>query len=164
MTFLLSPRLWIALALVAVLGFTHFTTYRVGKGVVRAEWDKDKAERMAQALEAEQTARAREQQLVAERKKLEDRYVQNKRQADISAAAARAELERLRDELGAPRGPASADPAAPVRADGRAGLESELLGTCASALVGMAATLDDTVAKVIGLQSYIKAVCRAPAQ
>jgi hypothetical protein len=162
MTILLNPRLWIALALAAVLGFTHFTAYRAGKGVVRAEWDKDKAARMAQALEAEQAARQREQQLVAERKKVEDRYVQDKRKADIAAAGARAELERLRIELAAPRGAAPADPAAAPRADGRAGLESELLGHCAKALVGMAQEADRLETVVVGLQQYVRQVCVRP--
>lgn len=161
MTLLLSPRLWAVLALAAVLGFTHFTAYRTGKGVVRAEWDKDKAQRMAQALEAEQAARKKEQELVAERKKLEDRYAQNKRKADISAAAARTELDRLRDELAAPRDRASKDPATASRADAGT-FEGQLLGACATALVAVASDADRLAAQVVGLQQYVAGVCQKP--
>ena len=42
---LLSPRLWIALALAAVLAGTHFAAYRSGRAAVTADWD---VERLAQ--------------------------------------------------------------------------------------------------------------------
>lgn len=162
MMLLLNPRLWIALALAAVLGVTHMAVYRGGKSVVRAQWEQDKAARAAQALAAEQAARAREQQLVAERKKLEDRYVQSKRKADASAASARGELDRLRDELSTFRDPAAADSAPAGRADGRAGLESQLLGHCATTLIGLAQEADRLGALVVGLQDYVKNVCQKP--
>lgn len=160
MTILLNPRVWIALALAAVLGFTHFSTYRMGKAVVRAEWDKDKAARVAQAMAAEQAARAREQQLVAERQKAEEVYVQQKRKAAAAVAGALTELDRLRDELAAPGGRACKDPAAPAGAYGGAGLESDLLGHCATALVRMAQEADRLETVVVGLQGYVKNVCQ----
>lgn len=42
MALLLNPRVIIALALVAFLGFTHFSAYRSGKATVRAEFDQYK--------------------------------------------------------------------------------------------------------------------------
>ena len=64
MTALLSPRLLIALVLVAVLGFSHFSMYRKGRADVRQAWDAAKVtqERAAQ----EQAARMRELQRQAE--------------------------------------------------------------------------------------------------
>lgn len=162
MTLLLSPRLWIALALAAVLGFTHFTAYRAGKGVVRAQWEADKAQRMAQALEAEQAARKKEQELLVQRDRAEKRYADEKRKAAVAAAGADAELGRLRDELAAPRRRAGEDPASAARVDGGAGLESELLGHCATALVRMAQEADRLEAVVVGLQQYVKQVCVRP--
>jgi hypothetical protein len=162
MTFLLSPRLWIALALIVVLGLSHRMAYRAGAGAVQTQWDKDRARHLAQALEAERAARQREQQLVAERKKLEDRYVDEKRKAAAAAAGARTELDRLRDELAAPRRPASEDPAPAARVDDRAGPERELLGHCATALVGMAQEADRLETVVVGLQQYVKQVCLRP--
>lgn len=161
MLYLLDPRVWIAAALLVVLTFTHTMTYRAGKNAVRTAWDKDIAARTAQALETEQKNRAKEQQLVAARQQAETRYVEEKRKAAAAATGAKSELDRLRDELAAPRNSACPNPAAPARSNGGAGLESELLGHCATALVGMAAEADRLEAQVVGLQQYVKQVCLA---
>lgn len=160
MYWLLNPRVWVAAVLLVVLGATHFTAYRSGKAVVRAQWDKERAELAAKALDAERAARRKEQALVAERKKLEDKYVEDKRKADAAAAGARTELDRLRDAIaGAPGCPAAADPAAAGRAAGAARLELELLGACATALTDLAAEADRLETRVVGLQQYVKQVC-----
>ena len=144
-------RLVIISIVAVVLAGTHWKAYINGQKNVRAEYQ-------AKQLAAEQAAREREQELVAERKKLEDRYVQSKRKADISAAAARAELERLRDQLAA-GGAATADPTAAIRADAGT-VEGQLLGACASALVAVAEDADRLSAQVVGLQDYVRGVCR----
>lgn len=66
MSLLLSPRLWIALALAAALAFTHLTVYRAGRHAVQAQWDEAKVaqERAAQA----QAERNRELQRAAEKR------------------------------------------------------------------------------------------------
>lgn len=158
---LINPRLWITLALVIVLAFTHFVSYRYGRATVRAQWEQDKAQRTQQALAAEQAARAREQELIDKRKKLEDRYAQNKRKADAAAAGARTELGRLRDQLAAAGGQTPADPAAPARADAAPSAERAVISECAGALVEMAANADRLSATVTGLQGYVSEVCRA---
>ena len=160
MYWLLSPRVWVAAALLVVLGATHFTAYRSGKAVVRAQWDKERAELATKALDAERAARKKEQALAAERKKLEDRYAQDKRKAADAAAGAQSELDRLRDALAAaPSCPATANPAAASRAAGAARLEFELLGACATALTDLAAEADRLETRVVSLQSYVKEVC-----
>ena len=55
MAILLSPRLWIAVALAALLGWTHHTAYQAGKDRVQARWDTAKAsEAMQRASDLEQ--------------------------------------------------------------------------------------------------------------
>ena len=66
MTAFLNPRFWIGLALVAVLAWSHGFAYKAGRVNVRAQWDKERAELVAAALAAEQTARTKEQSLQAE--------------------------------------------------------------------------------------------------
>jgi len=161
MFYLLDPRVWIFAALLAGLAASHTIAYQKGKAVVRAEWNKDIAERAAQALEAERQNRAKEQQLVAARQRAETKYVEQKRRAADTARGAKSELERLRNELAARRGQAGAGSAAAGGNHGRAGLEAELLGRCAEALVGVAADADRLGAQVVGLQGYVKQVCLA---
>lgn len=111
---------------------------------------------------AEQGAREREQALNQARQKAEERYVEEKRLAAVAADRARAELDGLRDTLYALDAPAAGqDPAAACRTDAGA-LERQLLGQCASALVGVAGEADRLAAQVLGLQGYVREVCRAP--
>ena len=55
---LLSPRVWIAVAVVIALAASHWKAYRTGQDAINAEWQADIAQRTAQALEASETARA----------------------------------------------------------------------------------------------------------
>ncbi len=57
MSLLLNIRVLIALAIVAALGFSHFTVYRAGKNNVRTEW---KAATAASNIEANRMERARQ--------------------------------------------------------------------------------------------------------
>jgi hypothetical protein len=83
-----------ALALAAVLSFTHFTAYRAGKGVIRAEWTASvaQANKELRALENRRQDRADEAAGLAAT-----------RQARIvaDAAGARRESAGLRDDLNA---------------------------------------------------------------
>lgn len=54
---LLNPRVWIALAILAALTFTHFTAYRHGKSIVRAEWTAAVAEANREARRIEERRR-----------------------------------------------------------------------------------------------------------
>ena len=111
---------------------------------------------------AEQAARNREQALSVSRQQAEEKYVQEKTKAATAANRARGELDGLRNELyalSAPKPGASAT--APSRADAGP-IERQLLGECASALVGVAAEADRLAAVVVGLQRYTAEVCLAP--
>lgn len=147
-------RLTFAGVVLLVLAATHWKAYH--SGMTSAE-----AKAARQALVAEQVAREREQQLVLARQKVEERYAQEKRVLQRSAAGAQSELDRLRDELAGGR-QAGSDPTAPGRADGSASLERELLSSCAGALVQLAAEADGLAARLIGLQGYVREVCLAP--
>lgn len=161
MFYLLNPRVWIAAVVLVVLGATHFTAYRAGKAGVQAAWDKERAELVAKALEAEQAARKKEQTLVAARQQAEKRYVEERRKAATAALAAQSALDGLRNELAArDRDLAAADSAASTRVNGGARLERELLGACATALTDLAAEADRLEARIVGLQGYVKQVCQ----
>ena len=163
MFYLLNPRVWIAVIAITALGVTHFATFRAGKGVVRAEWNKEKVVQLEAARQQEAAFRKKERELVSAKQLAEEKYAQLKKRNERSAADTRLELDRLRDQLAAAPalGGAAEDPAALARAAGGTGLERELLGACASALVGMAATADGLEARIVGLQSYVKNVCLA---
>ena len=144
-------KLTLAIVVAVALAGTHWKAYVEGKHVVQAEWNKER-------LVAEKAAREKEQALVAGKQKAEEAYVQEKRKAARAAADARTELDRLRSALSAGGEPAQAAASGP-RINDRAGLESELLGQCAAALVSMAAEADRLEAWIVGLQGYVKNVC-----
>lgn len=110
---------------------------------------------------AEQLAREREQALNVARQKAEERYVQEKRKAAVAAGRARSELDGLRDELYALGTTAAGQGSATACRVDAGTIERELLGQCAAALVGVAAEADRMAAQVIGLQGYVREVCRA---
>lgn len=114
-----------------------------------------------QLQKAEQAARQREQSLSVFRQQAEEKYVQEKNRAAAAASRARTELDGLRDALYAARTVPGQGACTAGGADARARLEGELLGQCASALVGMAAEADRLAAVVVGLQGYVKGVCLA---
>lgn len=77
MSLLLNPRVWIALALAAALGFSHFTAYKRGKQNVRnehmvataaanAEANRLERARQSKADEAARTAAARQARIAAD--------------------------------------------------------------------------------------------------
>jgi hypothetical protein len=136
-------RLTLAMAVALALAATHWKAYVAGQNDVRVKYQ-------AAALEAEQ-------ELVAAKQKAEAAYVQEKRKAAIASAGARDALDGLRDAI-AERDAAQAA-ATCTRVDAGAGLERELLGQCAQALVGVAAQADGLEALVVGLQGYVKNVC-----
>ena len=161
MYWLLNPRVIIGLVFVVVLGATHFTAYRSGRAVVRAAWEKEKAELTAKALDAERQNRAKEKQLLLQKQHAEAQYVDQKRKAATAALASQSALDSLRNELAqsTPTCPTPADPSAASRAAGAARLERELLGDCAKTLTDLAAEADRLEARIVGLQAYVKQVC-----
>ena len=157
-------RYAIAIIVAVVLCATHWKAYVVGKDMVMSQWQQEKTQLAQAALEAEQIARKKEQELVVAKEKAEKQYVEEKRKAAKSAASASAELDRLRDTLAtAPTnsGEESHCACTGTRVDVATGLERELLGHCAASLVQLAAEADRLETVIVGLQSYVKDVCLA---
>lgn len=156
---LLSPRLWLAIGLAIALAVSHGMAYKSGRAAVRAEWDKDIADRTQQALKLEQAARAKEAELQTAKQKAEERYAKQKKLDAAARAAAGAELDGLRNELAAIDSVTSKDSSTTARIDGAGRLERELLGACAQSLADLAAEADRLETKLVGLQDYVRGVC-----
>lgn len=156
---LLSPRLWLAIALAVGLAISHGMAYKAGKATVRADWDKDIAQRTAQALKAEQDARAKEQALQAAKQKVEVNYAAQKKRDAVALAGAQSELDRLRYELTTGNSQPSEATSTTARTDGSGRLERDLLGECAATAVELAKAADRLETKLVGLQGYVRDVC-----
>ena len=156
---LLSPRLWLAIGLAIALAVSHGMAYKSGRAAVRADWDKDIADRTQQALQAEQAARKKESDLQDAKEKAEERYARQKKLDAAARAAAGAELDGLRNELAALDSVTSKDTSTTARTDGAGRLERQLLGACAQSLADLAAEADRLETKLVGLQDYVRGVC-----
>lgn len=159
MLYLLNPRVWLAAALLVLLTASHAALYRAGKSTVKREWDRAVAEQRELTIKAQEQARAAEHALVAAKNEAEKRYVEQKRKAASDAAGSELVLSQLRDELTARDRAAAQAAAASTGANAGAGLERQLFGACAQALVRMAEEADRLEATVVGLQGYVKNVC-----
>ena len=153
---LLSPRLWIALALAGLLAFTHYKAFNGGKAAVQVRWDKERSEITAEALKASEAARAKENVLTAANQKVSADYAKQKKVNAVLAADLDDSLRQLQTAINSP---VSANTPTPAGAYGRGGLERELLGGCSTSLAEMAITADRLETKVVGLQGYVRDVC-----
>ncbi len=156
---IMSPRVWIAVALVIALAASHWKAYTGGKQAIQLEWDAATAQATAAALAAEQAARAKEQALQTKvRKVAHDYQVEKTRRAAADQLAADS-LRQLQAALAGGAQPAP-DPAAAGRADDdpRDGIIAE----CAGALVQVDSAARRLADQTRGLQSYAAGVCVAP--
>jgi cell shape-determining protein MreC len=144
------------------LSLSHHFVYNKGQEVVHSLWTKDKLARAESEANAADEALKKLQTLQAEKQKVEQLYVQEKRKAAVAASSAQRELNRLRDTLTSSNTTESDNGASTVtRVNDRTGLEQELLGQCAATLVAMAAEADRLETVIVGLQSYVKNICLA---
>lgn len=158
---LMSPRVWIAVALAIALAGTHWKAYRTGQDGVELQWQADIAQRTAAALQAEQDARKRESELQTKVGRVDRAYQEQKRATAHVAAAAADGLRNLEAILAAPA-TASSGAVASCGIDGAGSPERELLGSCAASLAGMGKEADRLALKVLTLQEYIRAIQPAP--
>lgn len=100
---LLSPRLWIALALAAALAFTHGMAYRSGRAAVRTAWDAEKAQQVLALAEATAAARTREQNLQRTKDEAVNAAAQREKTLRADAGRARSERDGLRSDLATAR-------------------------------------------------------------
>lgn len=150
MTYLLNPRVWLALALAAVLAFTHFAAYRSGRAMVLAEWNSELTKIAEQVAQAEAAARKKEHQLIVENQEVTRAYqAEKKRRAADSRANADA-LGLLSAELAAAR-EATTDAATRSGVDDPRGA---IAGECSAALVTLDGYAQELAAKTRALQDY----------
>lgn len=146
----------------SALSLSHYFVYNKGKEVVTIKWDKEKLVKAQAETNAADEALKKLQTLQAEKQKVDQLYVQEKRKAAIAASGAQHELDRLRDTLTSGNTTKSDNGSSTVsRVDGGTRLEQELLGQCAATLVAMAAEADRLETVIVGLQSYVKNICLA---
>lgn len=158
---MIDLRLVAAGVVVAALAGSHWYAYRIGKTAgeqrIEALWGAERARLVAAAEQARADRERREADLRREAKEREDAYTEELRRQAGATAAARRELDRLRDAIAtdaANRQPVSPDTGTGPAHDGtRAG---ELLGQCAAELVEMGGHADRLAGKVAGLQGYAR--------
>lgn len=154
MGLLLNPRLIGWLVLAAALVFTHFTAYRGGRAVVAADWNAERLELAQKALEASESARAKEQILQGKVVEVDKKYQSEKKRRAADAVAAAGELQLLEAAIAARTRPTSC---APSGTDGAS--EGGLLLACGKELVGVAQEADSIAIRLTGLQAYVSDVC-----
>ena len=144
------------------LSFSHYFAYNKGQEFVHNLWTKDKLVTTKAQADAADEALKKLQLLQAEKQKVDQLYVQEKRKAAVAASGAQRELDRLRDTLTSGNTTESDNGSGTVsRVDGGTRLEQELLGQCAATLVAVAAEADRLETVIVGLQSYVKNICLA---
>jgi hypothetical protein len=65
MTWLLNPKVWIAIAVAAALAFSHFFMYRAGRASLRGEFDAYKIAQQEARILADRAQRTEEQRRAA---------------------------------------------------------------------------------------------------
>lgn len=151
---LLSPKLWIALALAGVLAFTHAAVYRSGKAAVRVQWDKERAETTAAALVTSEARRVEKDALTTTNTKVTNDYIaqKNLRTADAIASAGKLRnLQATLDRARSQQAPAVAGTVADPRLD--------IIAECSSAIGKLDDKVKSLAGTLTGLQAYTKDVC-----
>lgn len=142
MLYLLNPKLWIGLAIVALVSFGLFRVHSSGKESGRAEiqakWDKVENQRREVAERAEKESKARERSLQEKANAAIAKSNQRAINARADAASARSELDRLRN-VPIPDTVSSGSTEATCRtADDRTRAVRELLSACSAEYEDMA--------------------------
>lgn len=152
-------RIAAAIALALFLSGVYWKGHTSGAKSVQAEWDADVAQRTAQALEASETARKREQELSRQVETQRGKYAEQIKNTRTVAAAAGVGMRELQSALAGPAAAASAS--ATARADDAARARV-VVGACAQTVQGLAALLDERNQQLVGLQAYVSAISKNP--
>jgi len=155
----LARRWWPAVAVVAVLGMSHWFTYQHGVTVTddtwSARWEKRNTDDATAQVAAESTARAKEQALQQQAEKVQRDATQALETARTDAAGERAATERLRGELAKLQtrlrgtGASASAGTSSASATRAAMVLSELYGSCQSRLGEVSSAFDR--ARIAGL-------------
>ena len=151
---LLSPRLWLALALAGVLAFTHGMAYKSGKSNVRTQWDRERAEITAAALVASEAARVKEQVLTTANAKITNDYLAQKKLRAADSVVAAGKLRSLETAINRAR---SADTSA--NAGTVPDPRLDIIRECSGVVVRLDDKVKSLAGTLIALQSYTSEVC-----
>lgn len=155
----LSPRVIGAVFAVLLLAMGGRWCYVQGAKGVQAEWDADIAQRTAQALAASEAARAAEQALQTQVRKVANAYQVEKTRRAAADLAAADSLRKLQAAIAAGAS-TGADPAAPARADDDP--RDSIIAECAAAIVTLDAAARKLADQTRALQGYAAGVCVSP--
>lgn len=151
MALLLNPRVWFAIALAAILAFTHLFSYRAGKANVRADFDQYRIVQAQLAEKASLAARAKEQEWQENFAKAQDEAAEREKNLRTAAAGARTERDKLRNAIAsATGGLLPGDSTATVLA--RAAAIGGLLNQCTERYQRVAEQADGHAADAVRLQ------------
>lgn len=153
---LLSPRLWLAVALAVALGLSHGFAYKTGKAAVRADWDRDVAERTELALKASEAARAKEKALQSDVDRIRTNYAKEAARAKADHTAALDDLDSLLHAIGTTR--ATGTDTGPAIGTDDAARARYVFGQCAQSITAMAEVCDAVETRLTGLQEYVNSV------
>ena len=151
---LLSPKLWLALALAGVLAISHGFAYKSGRAAVRVQWDKERAEITAAALVASEARRVKGELLTATNTKVINDYNTQKTQSTAAAVVNAGKLRDLQASLDRARSqqaPAVSGTAPDPRLD--------IIAECSSTVGKLDDTVKSLAGTLTGLQGYVRGVC-----
>lgn len=141
---LLSPRLWLALALAALLLFVNHRAFQGGKAAVRVQWDAEK-------LAASEATRQREKALTLKTQR-NDREYQTKKANNLAAANLAA--ARLRDLEASAADSESARASSGTYGDPRL----DIIAQCARTVVVLDEAVKRVASQAEALQQHVRDV------
>ena len=144
----------VAIVLAALAAF-GWKMYHKGAEAVRVEWRADVAKRTADALQAEQQARAKEQELSVKLRSVSNAYTVTKSRLATANRDAADSLQRLNAAIASTDKP-GADTATP---GGVVDPRDTIIGQCAGALVRLDQDHQRVAGKLAALQDYTAGVC-----
>jgi len=157
MMFGIWSRLIAAALVVALLGGIYWRGHTQGYKARETIALADDAARVAEALQASETARLRERELTRQVETQRGKYAEQIKNTRAVAAAAGVGFRDLQQAVAAPAAAASASATARTDDAARARI---VVGQCAQVVQSMAAVLDEREQQLIGLQEYVKAISK----
>ena len=157
MFYLLNWRIWAAVSLAVALAASHWKAYQAGGASARADFQAYKLEATQAAAKASEDARKKENELNLSVERVKANYAKAKRDNALLTSSLDDSLRQFKTALS---DRTLTNPASPGGTNGAGGLERELLGNCAQSLAQLAETSDRLENKVVGLQDYVRQVCK----
>ena len=154
---LFNWRIVAAVILAIMLAASHWKAYHAGGASARAELLEMQTEMAQAAAKASEDARAKETVLQTNLAKVHANYAKVKKDNAALSSSLDDSLQQFQSALG---DRSLKNPNGTTGANGAGGLERELLGNCAASLTELGKTADRLENKIVGLQGYIRDVCR----